>query len=167
MNEAISDTGPILHLSEIDMLFCLRIFERVYIPSLVASELEDFGVALDNAKIPAKIVIVPVDQGRREQILQSLPRPPIHLADAEVFILGLDRVLPRLVLTDDMALRRHLEHHGLLVVGSVGVLVRAYHEGMLSYTTLNEAIDALLMQSTLHLSSAFRMYVRNLVDHLG
>jgi predicted nucleic acid-binding protein len=167
MNEAISDTGPILHLFEIDTLYCLRIFERVYIPSLVASELEDFGVEIDNLSIPTKIVIVPVDQRRREQILQSLPRPPIHPADAEVLVLGQDRVFPRLVLTDDMALRRHLEHHGLLVVGSVGILVRAYHQGMLSHTTLSEAINALLTQSTLHLSSAFRIYVRNLIDHLG
>jgi predicted nucleic acid-binding protein len=166
MSEAISDTGPILHLFEIDKLFCLHIFEQLYIPPLVASELEYFGLHPNNLNIDTKISIPSVDQQYRENVLQTLTHPPIHPADAEVFIFGQDRGFPDLVLTDDMALRRYLEQHDLVVVGSVGLLVRSYHQGLISHTMLNNAIDDLFYKSTLHLSPAFRIYVRNLIDNL-
>jgi len=50
MLEAISDTGPILHLHEIGKLFTLNVFERLYIPRLVADELGRYG--LDAETIP-------------------------------------------------------------------------------------------------------------------
>jgi predicted nucleic acid-binding protein len=166
MTEAISDTGPILHLSEIDTLFCLHIFERLYIPTLVAAELEYFGLHPDKLSISTTISVVPVDQRQRESLLQTTTHPPIHPADAEVFILGQDGNFPGLVLTDDMGLRQHLEQQGLLVVGSVGILVRAYHQGIMLYAPLKEAIDALFHESTLYLSPAFQIYVRELIDNL-
>jgi predicted nucleic acid-binding protein len=100
-------------------------------------------------------------------VLQRITSPPIHPADAEVFVLVQNSSFPKLVLTDDMALRRHLEQYGLIVVGSVGILVRSYHKGLISYTSLSHSIDALFNESTLHASLAFRVYVRNLIDNLA
>jgi len=39
MLEAVSDTGPILHLHEISQTEVLNIFERLFIPGMVAGEL--------------------------------------------------------------------------------------------------------------------------------
>lgn len=167
MDEAISDTGPILHLFEIDKLFSLNIFNRLYIPTLVASELEQFELVPNNFNISTNISIVSVNQQQREDVLQRITSPPIHSADAEVFVLAQDSSFPKLVLTDDMALRRHFEQYGVIVVGSVGILVRSYHKGLISYTSLSHAINALFNESTLHASPAFRVYVRNLIDSLA
>jgi len=38
VREAISDTGPILHLHEIDQERALGVFERLVIPDLVVGE---------------------------------------------------------------------------------------------------------------------------------
>ena len=70
------------------------------------------------------------------------------------------------MLTDDMTLRRYLEQRSLLVVGSVGILVRSYHNEIMSHGELSDSIDTLFNESTLHLSSGFRAYVRSLIDNL-
>jgi predicted nucleic acid-binding protein len=44
MREAITDTGPVLHLNEIGRLECLRIFEHLVMPDLVAEELHNYGL---------------------------------------------------------------------------------------------------------------------------
>jgi len=71
------------------------------------------------------------------------------------------------VLTDDLALRRRLENQGVTVVGSVGVLVRAYTTGRIRRDELEGAVDTLFTISTLHLSRAFRAYVRHLLANLA
>ena len=40
MTEVITDTGPILHLNEINNLLVLDIFEQLKLPELVADELK-------------------------------------------------------------------------------------------------------------------------------
>lgn len=42
MPEAISDTGPVLHLHEIGRQAALGIFERPVVPNLVAEELRTY-----------------------------------------------------------------------------------------------------------------------------
>ena len=53
------------------------------------------------------------------------------------------------------------------MIGSVGLLVRAYNKALMARADLDHAIDALFDESTLHLSSAFRGYVRKLINDLG
>jgi len=54
-----------------------------------------------------------------------------------------------------------------LVIGSVGLLVRTYNKALMARADLDHAINALFDESTLHLSSAFRGYVRKLINDLG
>ena len=44
--DAISNTGPILHLQEINLLTALGVFDRIFIPELVAQELHSHGFDL-------------------------------------------------------------------------------------------------------------------------
>jgi len=46
MSEAISDTGPILHLAEIGALSVLTIFKTVLVSNLVNGELLIYGIDL-------------------------------------------------------------------------------------------------------------------------
>lgn len=65
-----------------------------------------------------------------------------------------------------LSLRQLLESNGAMVVGSVGLLIRGYRDDRLDLDTLKTSIDDLLERSTLHLSQAFRSYVRQLVEEL-
>ncbi len=167
MHEAIADTGPVLHLHEIRRLESLRIFDRLVMPDLVAEELRAYGLDPSHLGVTAlKVTITSVERTEWGPVLSEANQPTIHPADAQVFVLARLSQFQKLVLTDDLALRRRLESQGATVVGSVGVLVRAYTNGHPKRDELESAVDALFTTSTLHMSRAFRTYVRRLLADL-
>ncbi len=167
MREAITDTGPVLHLHEIGWLKALSIFDHLMMPDLVAEELR--ARAIDPVRLGVaglKVTIVTVERDKWMPVIRAADRPAIQPADAQIFILARLSQFRKPVLTDDLALRRRLESLGATVVGSVGVLVRAYTTGRIGRDALESAIDALFTTSTLHLSRAFRTYVHRLLADL-
>jgi len=106
IDEAISDTGPILHLHEIDKLFSLNIFERLYVTGLVANELNSYGIEVHKLDLKTRISLVDVDNEKRFQEINKIITKPIHPADTEVFVLARDQNYSIPVLTDDLTLRR-------------------------------------------------------------
>jgi predicted nucleic acid-binding protein len=167
MREAITDTGPVLHLHEIGWLESLRIFDHLVMPDLVAEELCTYGLDPSHLGVTAlKVAIVIVERTEWSPVLSETDQPTIHPADAQVFVLARSSQFQKPVLTDDLALRRRLESQGATVVGSVGALVRAYTAGHLKRNELESAADALFTTSTLYMSRAFRAYVRHLLADL-
>jgi predicted nucleic acid-binding protein len=167
MPKAIADTGPLLHLHEIGRIESLACFDELTLPDLVAQELRAYQ--LDPACLGVaglRVTLRTVDKSAWEPILYLADQPAIQPADAQVFILARESGYRTVVLSDDLALRRRLEKEGAGVVGSVGVLVRAYTSGRLERGALDDALDALFTTSTLHMSFAFRAYVRHLLDDL-
>jgi predicted nucleic acid-binding protein len=125
--EAISDTGPILHLHEVGRLDSLRVFTRLIVPNLVADELRSYG--LDCPRLAAQgvnIARVSVRETHRAQVETANREVTLQPADLEVFTLAYEDGFQKPVLTDDLRLRQYLEAHGAVVTGTVGVLVRAY-----------------------------------------
>ena len=166
MTEVIADTGSILHLNEINNLFVLNIFEQIQLSDLVVDELAAYKINVDELDITANIIICSVDYEQSLNITQKLGQPLIHLTDATVFILTQNTNFSLPVLTDDLALRRQLEKHNTLVIGSIGILIRAYHQKLINKIELDTAIDSLFNDSSLHLSQAFRVYVYKLLNEL-
>lgn len=167
MSDALADTGPILHLHEIGRLQMLRVFDSLLMPDLVADEIRAYGLEPTRLGVAGQAVTI---ESIAEQVWKPLVavsrRPMIHPADAQVFALAHLRQFAIPVLTDDLGLRRRLEEQRATVVGSVGVLVRAYSKGWLERVELENAIEALLTQSTLHASRAFVAYTRALLNEL-
>ena len=167
MSEAIADTGPILHLHEIDQLKALTIFSRLTIPDLVAEELRNFEIdprRLEIAGVMTSVVVVEKDKW--ETANTETGQTAIQPADAQVFILAQSNQFRPLVLTDDLALRRRLEDKNTTVVGSIGILVRAYTTELLERSELVNAVEALCTNSTLYMSSPFQAFVRHLITNL-
>lgn len=167
MREAIADTGPILHLYEIGWLAALNIFDHVAMLNLVAEELLTYG--LDPSRLGVaglNITIIIVEDNEWNPLVTQADQPIIHPADAQVFVLAQLAQFQNPVLTDDLALRQRLEHQQATVVGTVGVLIRAYTSRFLKRSELENAIDTLFTSSTLHLSRAFRAYIRHLTANL-
>jgi len=167
MREAIAGTGPVLHLHEIGWLKTLHVFDHLVMPDLVAEELR--ARALDPAHLSVaglEVAIVTVERDRWTSVIHVADQPAIQPADAQVLILARSSQFRKPVLTDDLALRRRLESLGATVVGSVGVLVRAYTTGRIGRDELESAIDALFTASTLHLNRAFRTYVHRVLADL-
>lgn len=165
--ETISDTGPILHLGEIGRLAALAIVSPLKAPDLVWSELGARGIGHPELqKAGIDLTIVPLQDSDWKTLIAASKPSEIQSADAQVFALVRSSSFQALVLTDDLALRKLIESHGATVVGSVGILIRAYSSGRLDRRQLDDAFRALFDESTLHLSQAFRAYLTQLLKDL-
>lgn len=166
MSDAVSDTGPILHLWEIGHLQALDVFGRLLLPTLVAEELSKYGVEPWAHALKANLEVVSVAEEERQQVLGEPSGFAIHGPDAEVVVLARRTAFRVSVLTDDLALRKFLEAEGADVSGAFGVLIRAYKTGILIRPELESAVDALFSESTLHAGAPFRTYARFLLAEL-
>jgi len=163
---AVSNTGPPLHLAEIGQESQLSLFAQVSISEQVQEELarhgafDDVAVALSNS-LRVETVTEPELDAQRA----ALSAFKVHQADLSVAALAA-RLSPDVVLTDDLELRKGLEAQGHTVVGSVGVLIRAFKAGRFTKVELQTYLDQLFDGSTLYLSKGFRAHVRKLLDSL-
>lgn len=142
----------------------LATVSSLLLPDLVISELANRGLSpqrleADGVEVETATVVI----GEWQAILQETEPARIQPADAQVFALARSTGFRLLVLTDDLDLRRLLEQNGASVVGSVGVLVRAYRTGRIDRRELESSIEALIEISSLHLSRAFRSYIGQLL----
>ncbi len=167
MNEnAVADTGPPLHLAEIGEEGQLNIFGLVIISEQVKTELKQRDVFDHIATMLGNhLVVESVTHSELDAQRVALSRFDVHQTDLSVAALAV-RIAPELVLTDDLELRKGLEVQGCLVVGSIGVLIRAFKAGRLTKSELQTCLDQLFDGSTLYLSKGFRTYVQKLLDNI-
>lgn len=158
---AVSDSGPILHLAEIGEIGRLGLFAAVIIPEQVRTELAGRGAWSSAAE--ARLQVEKVSAQEINEQAKTLAPFTVHRTDLSVAALAV-RISPDVVLTDDLRLRRGLESQGHQVVGSVGILIRAFHTGQLSKPELLARLDQLLDGSSLYTSKAFRAMVRAFLD---
>lgn len=168
MSDAISDTGPILHLHEIQQLRVLAVFDTLEVPDLVEIELRRFDLTMSRLEAAAgrPFVVSRLEPAVWEPLLASTEGGRLQAADAQVAALTSLRARGSVVLTDDMALRKLLERRGGPVAGTVGILVRAYHSNLLGKGALVTSIERLFSESTLHAGPGFRRYVLSLIEAL-
>ena len=131
----VSNSSPLIALEEIAQLELLsRLFGTVWIPRAVAAE-----VAPSLPTLPAWIEI----RDLREPIPSSVVRRSLGPGEREAIALALES-RPARVILDDRPARRVAVELGLLVVGTLGVLVAAKQEGLIS--AIRPYLDALLSQ---------------------
>ena len=163
---SIADSGPPIHLQQIRRLDLLATVSPLTIPKQVQAELGAKSVWKALRRLPRLDVHlhrVSVSAINRERHRSTVGK----LSDADVAVLVLARRSPNdLVLTDDLHLRRRVEAIPRRVVGSVGILVRAYRLKKIGSFQLRRGINELLDDSSLYLSSAFRQKVWALIQQL-
>jgi predicted nucleic acid-binding protein len=165
--EAVSDTGPVRHLWEIEQQRILTLFSTVYLPNQVKEELslQDVWENLEQT-ILDRFRVEEVAESEIQQMSVRFAETALQSADLAVIVLA-KSVNPSAVLTDDLDLRKTLESLGLTVVGSVGLLIRAFKNGNFGKPELEVLIDGLFTGSTLYLSQAFKQRVRKLIEELS
>lgn len=126
----VVNSTPIITLAIVDQLALLRdLYDTVLIPTAVRREVEAGGPNRAGAPQLAAapwIRSVELHDPRRADLLSDLDR-----GEAEVIALAQERDAD-LVVIDERLGRRHTKRLGLHLTGTLGVLLKAKREGMLS-----------------------------------
>ena len=132
----IANSTPIISLLGIGRLDILKaLYGAIVIPKAVYNEV----VAKDARVLDGYswIRVVPISNIEAKETFISA----LHDGEVEVIILAKEHSSD-LVIIDDSLARQHAKYHGLTITGTIGVLLRAKHDGILS--AVKPALDDLL-----------------------
>lgn len=153
----ICDSGPPIHLDELNCLHLLENFEEILIAGTVQKEIKQYRpLALDKLKGPLIISPGAVPNDTR---LLTLCR--IFSLDAgEIEALSLMEKNPRAIfLTDDASARMVAEQMGFRVHGTIGILVRSIRRGQMKAKEVLDVLKEIPSKTTLHIK-------RSLLDEI-
>jgi predicted nucleic acid-binding protein len=157
----VSDTGPLLHLSEAGALYLLSLVGEVHIPKMVEVELASYSTVWQK---PAwlwvdSLVGTYVEEARNWQLSGLL-----DAGEAESVALARQRQA-KWLLTDDAAARILAGSLGLEVHGSVGIVLWAAASKHLDRDGAEVALDN-LTKSSMWISARIVAEARKALDQL-
>lgn len=140
---AVADTGPLIHLAEIDALALLETIDELLVPDTVYEELRAGGLpagfdSIETTRVPAETASI--DDHQLE----------LELDPGETAALAVAAAHDAILLTDDLAARDAATSLGVEVHGSIGIIARGYAENR-----LDQEEAAALMQMLQHETSLF------------
>lgn len=145
----VADAGPLLHLAEIDGLSLLTLFTHIHIPDAVWRETVEQGrIAAANVMSLGNVQRHTLAPTTVTQFVRQHHLDKLHSGERECLYLCQHLNLP-LLLTDDLAVREAAQQLRLTPVGSLGVVIKAYHIGRLALTDAERYIEALYETSSL------------------
>jgi predicted nucleic acid-binding protein len=154
LRAAVVDAGPLIHLTEVGGLILLRLFETLHMPNAVWSETVGRGRVQerDLARLSNvhRHTLPPADVAR---FVQEKGLATLQAGDTECLYLCQQLPMSTL-LTDDLSVREAAKRLALTPVGSLGVVVRAYHRGDIALADAEQYIMALYDTSSLFVTRA-------------
>lgn len=140
----ISDTTPIISLMKVDRLDLLQqLFDVVYIPMAVYRELTENEAYPREAKIVQEcdfLLVEKVENEKSVAILRNLTG--LDAGESEAIILA-DEKQSDVLLMDENKGRHVAKKMGIAITGTIGILMQAFDERMLSKEDVEECIEHL------------------------
>ncbi|MBI2559161.1 hypothetical protein HYW20_07615 [Candidatus Woesearchaeota archaeon] len=140
---AVSDSGPIIHLSEIDATKAFNIFKELVIPDEVSREIR-------NLRIPS-IRIIQLDQKHKDITKFLAVSYNLDLGEAEAISLCMQENI-KILFTDDLEARTIAKHYKLEVHGTIGILVKSFRAGIFAEKEVTSKLELLRTKSSLFLT---------------
>lgn len=140
---AVADTGPLIHLGEIDSLSLLSLLEELYVPETVLEELAvgDLPSGLDDLEY------TPVEASEERSTTDDLD-------PGERAAIAVSQEQNAVLLTDDLAARDRATDQGIEVHGSIGIVALGYASGRLDRDEAASRMRRLQSESSLFVSEA-------------
>lgn len=145
-DKAVSNTGPIIHLTEIDLLKVLDIFSSIMIPEEVASELKR-----NKIQIPSRVKITKLISTNKDTVKLLTNQKDLDSGEAEAIALSIQEK-PCIFLTDDLEARVVAKELGIETHGTVGIILRAFKNKLIEKNTAIEKIRSLHSLSSLFIT---------------
>lgn len=152
--QAVADAGPLIHLHEVGAARALEVFRVLHLPDAVWSETVGRGrlpTIPGSAALSVQRHTVPHHELQsfvRLHALDSLDageRECLHVCSTT----GVE-----LLLTDDLAVREAAKRLERTPVGSLGIIVKAFREQLISYTDAESFLQRLYDTSSLFVTRA-------------
>ncbi len=158
MPKVIVNSTPLITLCNINEINILKeLYETVTIPKAVYEEItakEDS--ACQQISSLAWIRVEEIDDISQKKMYQA----KLHDGEVEVMILGQENPDDTLVILDDNAAKKTAKYLGLVVTGTLGVLIKAKHEGVISEVA---PILAKMKDNGFYISDEVEQFVRKQV----
>lgn len=150
----ISDTTPIISLIKINRLDLLeKLFVEVLIPDAVFKELTTNTLFTNEAEIVKKSSFLKVSSVQNQKSLQLLQAVSgLDDGESEAIILA-DELKSNILLMDERKGRKVAQRLGINITGTIGVLIQAYNEGMISDVEVKSYLNQ-LKNSNIRLSES-------------
>ena len=140
----VSDTTPLISLLKINRLELLeRLFGDVMIPTAVFDELtvdKRFRTEADQIRQKSFIVVKPVNNQESASVLKRATG--LDQGESEAIVLT-DELEADLLLMDEAKGRTVSNQMGLKIMGTIGILMVAYEEQVLTADEVRECVDGL------------------------
>ncbi|MBU4273259.1 MAG: hypothetical protein KKA28_15475 [Planctomycetes bacterium] len=151
---AVADAGPLIHLGEIDSLRLLGVFSSIHVPDGVWAETIGAGrVRAEEFESAVAVHRHAVGATALRRFIEESGLTPLHPGETECLLLC-RRLHTPLLLADDLAAREAAQRQGIRPVGSLGIVVRAFHTGRISLAEAEECIHRLYHISSLFVTQA-------------
>jgi len=145
-SKVISNTGPILHLNEINLIRALDIFSSISIPQEVAEELHKNRIS-----VPKKIKIEKLLQSSKDIIKVLTNQYDLDFGESCAIALALQEKAQYFI-TDDLDARTVAQEYALEVHGTAGIILRAFREKLLDKKTAIIKLQELYNNSSLFIT---------------
>jgi len=129
---AVTDAGPLIHLTEIGCLHILSIFENLHVPDAVWTETVECGrISSEDILKLSNVERHKIPQSSITRFVGKNNLTDLHSGERECLYLCKEIDVP-ILLTDDLAVREAAKRLKLVPVGSLGIVAKAYRLGKIS-----------------------------------
>jgi len=163
---AVSNSGPLIHLSQVGSFGILDMIKDVYITQEVFDEICSFNLP-GRQDVKGSKTIKIKDLGKDAKNYSKLLSEEYSLGLGEATSISLAKQEKvKLFLTDDLLARIVAKNMGLEVHGTIGIVLRAFRLGNITKKKAKEVIGNLQTGSSLFITTDLVRYVMNEIEKM-
>jgi len=149
MTQACCNSGPFIHLAQINLLHIFSLFPHIYTtPQVIVDISKGSEPGIKNIPFWKNLKVKRVNRKEIDKIKRAVSK--FKLDDTEASVISLcEKLKVQLFLTDDLDAREAGMELGLDVHGSVGIIVKAYRLGLITFKDAEKGINDLYDESSL------------------
>lgn len=159
----VSDTTPLISLMKASQLALLeKLYQEIRIPRAVYDELTSSTVFQDEAETInncAFIKVVDVESRQTVDVLQRVTGLDLSESESIVYC---DAIKADMLLMDEAAGRRVAKSMNINIIGTIGVLLAGFDEGILNADAVEKSLSK-LQESNRWISDSLLEYARNYI----
>ena len=167
IQRVVSNTGPLIHLAQIDKLEILRLFHEILVSEEVYLEaIKEGKSGGEKIKNVNNVIVKKLNENGKDLAKRLQVRYRLDLGEATSLAIARQEGV-RLFVTDDLEAREVGKFLGFEVHGTLGIILRAFRENMLSKENVIEVLRDLKSKSTIYITEDLIAYIIDEVNKFG